>query len=191
MGRRTSAFVGSVMACVTLLPVQTLAQPSDPRSVATGLWAKLLTKCGDTYYTGAYSFDDGRTFSLLEKDLTVPGPMNSNDIAKAATEYKGVSFVVAPMGVTQADKLNGIAWHGYMQVFSTSWRTVRTTDGVWSDWQDSDRRRPEAPFEPVAGSFSVEVMKQNGVWLYGSAGAPIERIRAVKPSCNDARRIGR
>ncbi len=190
MGLRASAFAGSVLACVTLLPVHTLAQPNDPKTVENGLWAKLLTKCGDTYYTGAYSFDDGRTFSLLEKDLTVPGPMNSDDVAKAATEYKGASFVIAPVRVSQADKLNGIEWHGYMQVFSTTWRTRRLTDGLWSDWQESGRRRAEAPFETEAGSFSVEVTRQNGAWLYSSAGAPFERIRVVKPSCDDARQIG-
>jgi hypothetical protein len=100
------------MTRATLLPVQTLAQPTDPKAVENGLWAKLLTKCGDAYYTGAYSFDDGRTFGLLEKDLTVPGQMNSDDIPKAATEYKGLSFVIAPVRVSQADKLNGVEWHG-------------------------------------------------------------------------------
>jgi hypothetical protein len=189
MQLRSLALVGIFVACSALLPVQTSAQQNDVKSAADRLWAKLLTKCGDTYYTGGYSFGDDQHFEGLGLPL-FPKP-TSDDVTKAAAEFKGVSFVITTLNVTQADKLNGIEWSGILDLYSTAFRTKGPQDSGWGEWENGSGDRREAGAsccarEAYAG-IGIDLVKQRGTWLYH--GVPIERLEVIKPSCDEAKKI--
>ena len=138
---------------ILLLPLVQLAcaGKSSPASAgakeaqreAEKFWFAQITKCADSYYREANLKGGGRE----------------------VFEIKEPSVRLAPWKVDDADRLNGIEWHGMIALEAKAVRVWGSMLGHWETWSNgagrlSDR---EYPMQKVNGQWSVNT-KKGGVF---------------------------
>ena len=97
---------------------------------------------------------NGRAFAMLTEGDGAAAPW--------LAEIKNPKFTVDADDVSQADKLNGIDWHGTVDM---KWDAYRLFDrGRWTQWLDGG-----GDFEhSVASTESVFINHTNGRWMHDS-----------------------
>lgn len=122
----------------------------------TSITDKYLAKCGDSYYSRSKEED------MMDPPHTV-----------RTYEFKDGNFTVADTKtVTEADKLNGVAWSGRIKFQFTAQRYFTIGHG-WSDWQTPESRS-------LVWTFTLT--KQNGQWSMKPEAGKLEHY--YKPDCS-------
>lgn len=129
-----------------------LSQDQEANQQARQFWDARITQCGEDYFTrNRYSI----------------------------RQFKNLQIIVTALGVTQADRLNGIEWQGRTVVKAeasrlySSKRTVNEDIG-WSKWSQGLGDALE-----VVGLIA-EIRKENGQWLVlPSRISPVNNLQPV------------
>jgi hypothetical protein len=109
---------------------------TEATKFATRYWAEHLTNCNG--------------FQVAYRAL--PGEIQ-------IVEFKNARVWIQEDEVSDADKLNGLEWHGSTGIASSAWRVTYSRGskaGPWSNWEDSN-------IEPFPMN-AVVMLKQRGTW---------------------------
>jgi hypothetical protein len=170
----------------------------EPATIANRIWAKLLTRCGDTYFYEGSVFDGSGIIS----DVQVSH--------QKTIEYKGVRFHIVPIRVTDAERANGIAYRDRISMVAHLYRE----EG--EPWRDGPGLQPRN-FDDIAGqalskatsdlfdmggagAIALQIVKFKGTWAverssvdssseigFGSHFFDVEKVLAAdvpRHSCN-------
>jgi hypothetical protein len=114
----------------------------------------VVSKCGDSFYMdGIYVNPPIRTHALFEFKTSEP--------------------TVLAFPITEADRLNGIEWHGIVEIPVSAYRYHDYDEKKWHGWFNGPPPRREAPnflseLPPTLGS---SISKVKGKWdLVGAFG---------------------
>ncbi|MDB5584477.1 MAG: hypothetical protein JWR80_9653 [Bradyrhizobium sp.] len=163
--RLCAALIAS--CCAALLsasraPAAPPAQIPQAAAVAQRVWSTLLTHCGDSYFY-AGSFLDGT------------GPMGVVIRAHShLLEFKGVTFHLVPIRVTDAERANGTSERARITMVA---HIYREDGGPWEDGPDLVPRDGQdilrRSFADVAGdqlgmgqggAIAIEIIQHKGRW---------------------------
>ena len=132
------------------------AQTLDAESqrAAQSLWDKVLTKCGNSYYSASSSISGGA----------------NPDARQDLVEYRDVEFRVVRAEVSSAERLNGVEWNGAARMAASAWRE-RNDNGTWGAFQGT----VDSPVFSVHrhlsvnGIVMVNMWKTGGRWFYSGS----------------------
>lgn len=140
-----ATFVAVCLLSVGCQAINHTKRNSEADVEAKRYWEKMLTRCGDRYFTGLPPREVWKEYMV--------------------TEYKDPSPLLVEGMVTPTDKLNGFEWQGKM---SMHFNNVRYSGygaaeafygppgkGGWSRWLDG-------------GYMEQTLAKINGQWFYGT-----------------------
>jgi len=134
---------------------------SEPDRLTVDWIAHTFTQCGDDYY--AQFIDDRMGFAGIYVDDL------ANSSKSGIIEFKHLGYVIKELPLNDTDKLNGIEYHGVVEITNSQWRL---NDGTqWRQWVDmpivySSKAlqinnkmldHPQSPNE-------LKIEKKNGKW---------------------------
>ena len=114
---------------------------TEAKREAEKYWLSKLTRCGDSYYRREHFGD--RT-STPGKDVYY--------------EMKEPDVEVSEMGITDADKLNGLEWTGTSYLTAKVSRSIGDKEPVnqWTEWANG---------AGLEGDVAVGMRKEKGQWV--------------------------
>ena len=145
------------------LPAAGLSRDSEPSVVAERVWNSLLAHCasGSYFYAGSSLDGDG-----MLSDVQV----GKNPVL----EFRGVTFHLVPVRVTDAERANGVEFRGRATMVA---HLYREGGGSWQDGPDLQRRNMDDMVGRVladslgeffgmggGGSMALQIVKYKGVW---------------------------
>jgi hypothetical protein len=160
----TGGFLATGLFLSSAVPATTPHTQSEPAAVAQRVWGVLLTHCptGDYFYAGSPSLDSGGMLSNVQ--------VGKNPLL----EFKGVTFHIVPMRVTDAEQANGIAYRGRITMIAHLYREESES---WKDGPDLQRRNMSDIVGRVladangeffgmggGGSMAIQIVKFKGRW---------------------------
>lgn len=108
---------------------------AEAQQQAEAFWQAQLTRCGDSFYRKLELKDGGVEFY----------------------EFKEPKVRLAPWRVTDADRLNGIEWHGLIFLEPKVSRVWGTSLGRWEQWANGQGGTSDNsyPMKKTKGQWSI------------------------------------
>lgn len=118
-----------------------VSKEGEAKKVGEEYWNKLITKCGDDYYT----IDVSPICGACPRNNTL-------------TQLKDPKIVTSAENVNEAAKLNGFEMTGNTSVRIKAYRVF--FNGKWLEWRQ--------PLGYGLMKMSTSMFKKNGQWYFGS-----------------------
>ena len=170
LGRQAEAKPPNPPPGYMAIPSPAAAQPNaapvlerEALALAASHWNGLYILCGDDRFTQRFvEHGHGDIYGY-----------------QWMTEYKGVSWVILPGEVTEADRLNGIEWQGTSEVHGIATRRQLRNQG-WQPWQQFSKYLPMG---------RISLTKSGGQWHIQQEAGGYDDGETVALSCGDQRQL--
>ena len=113
--------------------------------------------------------DDGKALELghkyFEERLLKCGDSQFSSL-QGYVEIKGVDFKVNKRELTEADKANGYAWRGNVEMYGKLYRRYSGFPpkwGPWEEWYDKNMNLPNTS----SPTSTISISLKNGEWIVG------------------------
>lgn len=135
-------FVFCIVLCLTgCAKLAIVSSPeTEAKKMAQAYWDKVITKCGEDYYT----FDISRICGACERQNSL-------------IQLKDPEVVTKTEDVNEAAKLNGIERIGNTYIKIKAYRSF--FNGKWGEWKK--------PFGYSLMNMSLGMFRKNGQWYFG------------------------
>lgn len=172
-------FILYFMLFVALISCDSAIQ-KEANDKAQEWWDESIANCNNNKYT-----------KIVHNSIIIGGDIIPTVQDKPLIEFKNTNFILITNNLTDADKLNGVEWDGYVSFPPEfTFRFYDTKNNEWSSWRKSTmvykRSKLEKTVAELLGDNNSpliqELRKVNGKWNY-------ERNRSdsklMKPACSE------
>jgi hypothetical protein len=188
---------GIVAIIVIGLPVLEAQQPkgtpktvsqSSPEAVAEAMWQKITSTCPVQ--------GSAKPVVFFEKVETMQPPFQTRFITTVSLlELRDAWTAYRSIGVSEADRLNGLEYQGFTVLGSSVYREMQVNAARvrtgWGEFKGGGTRRgfdEDTDNHGVHGLVSVQMEKRNGKWSFSpgydhASGFDPDLIAAKKKSC--------
>lgn len=167
------------LICITLLTAllclascssgkSTLSTEADRK--AQEYFERTVAKCGDSYYAKVrWSDIDTTNLRIIPHETLL--------------QLKDPFVTVKEKTLTEADKLNGIEWEGWIIFVTSAYKEHNDFQNSWSNWSDGVPKH--ISIIPIIGGKPMldrTFSKKNGRW---SIDEPDKSPSRIKPACSE------